>query len=332
MLSNLLQSVKFVVTVFPFRLSAVRLMGHPALRCLLLWILALPLASRATVIEWFSDKATHLDSTGNPMTSDFQFQLGVFSDDFQPTASNVADWLAHWNVADATHYVAGSQRFGSSYQADDNEAPFLVGAPTWIMGTRQTATGTEKILLRRTTWSWPVATDPTFPTGPTGLQWRVNGTADGLVVVLGSVNPGGSPFLMQTASVRSYGQWRELVLANNPLGGPGDDPDGDGISNLLEFVSDSTPLASNAPFTTVLSTIEVEGKHYLQLSIPRRRTHLANLSVQASSDLETWQEGPTFTEVVADDPFEWVVRDKTPLSSVLGGRRFMRLKAALPVE
>ena len=277
-------------------------------------------------IDWGSTAGgINQDSAGEAMDSGFTFQLGVFSSGFVPTAANLADWNAFWNDADEATYMVSENRFVSLHTVTDNNPPFLAGTAAWIMGTKETPTGTEKILFRRPSWTWPTPN----PLVGEGTLWRVNGDAN-INVVIGTVNPGGSPFLMRSAIVRDYDQWRELKLADEPLNGPGDDPDGDGIPNAMEFVFDTDPLAANAAPATVLSTVEIAGEDYLQLTIPRNRSHIALLKVQVSSDLVTWNDGPAFTEVVTDGPLEWVVRDKTPVSSHPGGKRFMRLKIDLP--
>ena len=75
--------------------------------------------------------------------------------------------------------------------------------------------------------------------------------------------------------------------------------------------------------------VTLAGQRYLQITIPRRSDHPALLTVEVSSDLTTWNSGPTFTEVVSDTPAALVVRDLTPLGTGTP-RRFMRLHAELP--
>lgn len=276
-------------------------------------------------IEWYSlGGVVNLDSVGVAMDAGFVFELGVFSAGFIPSESNVVDWGDHWNMADTAAYVPAQQLFTESHVVTGNPAPFTVGAQAWILGRRVSATGTEMILFRRDSWLWPAPNE----LEPTPLFWVVNG-GTGMQVVLGAVNTDGSPFLMQSAMVRDYAQWRELKLAGEPLDGPTDDADSDGVSNAEEFVFDTNPLQPGAPPVTALSNVEINDEQYLRVSIPRNRAHLAHLKVQVSSDLATWNDGPAFTETLADHPTEWVVRDKTPFSET-GGRRFMRLQLEIP--
>lgn len=258
------------------------------------------------------------------MDAGFTFQLGVFSGGFVPSPLNLADWDAFWHVADESTYSTSAKRFAGIHTVTDNEPPFLAGTPAWIMGTKVTSTGTEKILFRRPSWTWPTPNE----FNPLGPIWSVNGDAN-IDVVIGTVNPGGVPFLMRSEVIRDYPQWRALTLVGEPRDAPGDDPDGDGVSNLMEFVFDTDPKNPASRNTAAGSFVNISGEDYLQLAIPRKRSHLATLTVQVSSDLEAWNSGPAFTEVVSDDPLMWTVRDKTSRSAS-GGKRFIRLQAVLP--
>ena len=68
---------------------------------------------------------------------------------------------------------------------------------------------------------------------------------------------------------------------------------------------------------------------HLQISIPRRIDRMATLNVEVSSDLEQWDSGTAFTEVVSDGLSALIVRDKTAFTPPLT-KRFMRLRASLP--
>lgn len=58
-------------------------------------------SAQASTIFWNNDGDTVLlDSSGNALTSDYQFEIGVFADGFMPTASNLDDWAANWRVMD----------------------------------------------------------------------------------------------------------------------------------------------------------------------------------------------------------------------------------------
>jgi len=283
----------------------------------------------AGTIEWnVPVHGTNLDSSGARMGSGFVFQLGVFSSGFHPTASNIADWDARWHVADTAAYNPKSKAFGSSIKLADNTAPFTAGAPGWIMGTKVTPGGTEKILFRRAKWSWPVVdlpqNPPAFP-----REWTVSGDHEDLQVILASVNPEGSPHLMRSTVVRNYEQWRNQHLAGEASAGPGDDPAGDGVPNLMKFAFGMDPRGKARSPHTPVERMQIGNETFLKMSIPRNGVNLARMRVEVSSDLIDWHHGPAFLEVVSENERELVVRDRTPFSSA-GGRRFMRLRVELP--
>ena len=280
----------------------------------------------AEVISWSSaaDK-TNLDGTsgtGVAMDAGFHFELGVFSGGFVPTNQNVNQWSSHWVVADSTTYNVTTQRFSDQVEVANNNAPFAEGAKAWIFGYRIKPTGTDRILFRGVGWTWP-APDPM---NPIATEWNAK---DADIVVIGSINPSGSPFLMKAAREQTFAQWQTEHLTGEPLNGSGEDPDKDGTSNLLEFVFGTPPKQAGPPPATPLTLAEIGGQKFLQITIPRRIDHPAILTVEVSSDLTTWQSGNTHTEVVSDTVTSLVVRDKTPFLAPVNSR-FIRLRAAIP--
>jgi hypothetical protein len=289
----------------------------------------LPSVLVAREIEWFSAVgANNLTSLGMAMDGGYQFELGVFEGAFVPTISNKEQWAANWRPAQRVDYNPGIDAFDSSYQVADNEPPFNAGKNAYIWGWRVDAANSEWILFRAESWTWPVS--DIF--NPNALEWdAVEATA-----VIGTIDPDGVPFLMQSAAVTdaaspttTWDQWQAKHLAGETLDGPQDDPDKDGTPNLLEFVFDTDPLTATPPPQTPVNLIEDGGDRFLQISIPRRIEHAADLWVEVSPDLTAWQSGSLHTQVVADDLGGLVVRDSTPLSPSAAAR-FMRLKATLP--
>ncbi|MGL4401171.1 MAG: hypothetical protein ACRCXD_14970 [Luteolibacter sp.] len=281
-------------------------------------ILSVLLASprlAASSIAWFSDAAqVNLDGSDVPMDAGFHFELGVFSNGFVPTRQNVGQWATRWVAADSTAYNPNTRRFADLMSVADNRSPFLVGTQAWIFGYRVTPTGTDMILLRNTGWIWP-APDPL---NPIPSEWNV---ANADQVVLGNLNAGGSPFLMQSGRIQFFAQWQTELLTGEPLAGPRDDPDGDGSSNLLEFIF-STPPKIAGPATATPVTFLAGHAH---IRIPRRVDRPALLTVEVSGNLADWQSGEVATQIMEDGGAALVVRDLAPLGP-LHPRRFMRLK------
>lgn len=285
--------------------------------------------AHAGVFSWFSDpNRTNLTSNGQLMGSSFRFELGVFIGDFVPTSANTSQWAVNWAPADRTSYNAVSKQINSALTVTDNNAPFTEGKNAYVWGFRGDESSGEWILFRNTGWNWP---SPNL-FSPFNIEWSA---AQANVVVLGSINASGTPSLMQSAAVSNsmpptttWTQWQTDELADTLLDGPNDDADGDGISNLIEFVFGTNPMSANTPVATPTTLLDLSGQRYLQISIPRRRDHPATLVVEVSSDLSTWNSGASYTQVVSDG-VALVVRDLTPLGPG-APKRFMRLRAIPP--
>jgi hypothetical protein len=278
---------------------------------------------KSETINFYSPfNKTNVTSSGGLMDAGYEFQLGVFADGFIPTRDNFAEWAVKWSSAESAIYDVADKAFDSNYTVISNTAPFTVGADAYVWGRSSGTASDEWILFRKADWSWPV---PELM-NPFPLDWNVS-LAD--QVVIGAINPGGTPFLMQSDAVMSYGQWQEIALSGESLDAPGDDPDLDGFSNLLEFVFGTGPLHSDSAPLISISFIDVDGQNYLQASIPRLQNRLANLTVEVSSDLISWQCGSGETVTLSSSPESLVVRDLTPVGPGQSGR-YMRLKAELP--
>ncbi|MEN9974139.1 MAG: hypothetical protein RLZZ282_145 [Verrucomicrobiota bacterium] len=307
------------------------IMGHGGIRFLLCayWFVAC-LAHAQTTIFWSSDgKHTNVTSTGAAFDGRFKFELGVFAAPFVPTKDNTGEWAAHWRTVSLkcrTTYNPNTWMVVASFTPTNNDAPFVANAPAYIWGFRGDALSAEWILFRKSSWKWPDASSsPPSSSPPSPTSWLVQ-EAD--TVVLGALHASGSPFLMQSAAVTharppdtSWLQWQADDLAGVVLNGPQDDPDRDGVSNLLEFVFGTSPMESGVMPVLPLAVV---GGH-VQITVPRRIDRPAALTVEVSSDLKNWQSGSGATTEEANTLAAWMVRDQ----SVLGAahpRRFIRLK------
>lgn len=261
--------------------------------------------AEARLINFYSPPAAvNLTENGDSMDGQFVFQLGVFANGFVPTISNLDQWSAHWTAAQSAAYNGS---FNGNFMVTGNAAPFTVGAKAYIWGRRSSSRSDEWILFRGSGWNWP-APDPM---SPFDLVWSSALASESIV---GRADAGG----MRSETLMSYAQWQTV----NPVGGAADDPDFDGVPNLLEFVfgtSPSQPSASPVSFAI--------GSH-LEISIPRLRNRLAKVTAEVSGDLIAWKSGAGFTTVVSDTGGLLVVRDNAPTAPGLP-RRFMRVKAEI---
>lgn len=281
----------------------------------------------AQTIIWNCDaNSINQTSSGQVMDGSFRFELGVFVGSFTPTSMNKAEWAANWKPARRTAYDPMTKRYASNFTPQDNLSPFVVGKAAYVWGFRGDALSGEWILFRSASWLWPDA-DPPVPPPANAYEWFAQNAT--IVAGVGTINANGSPFLMKSAAVTnaappstSYTQWQADHLAGEPLSAPGDDPDLDGSSNLLEFIFNTLPKSPGPPTATPIERVG----EFLQITLPRRIDRAAILMVETSSDLEIWNSGPLATEDVSIGLAGWVVRDLTPLSPLQAGR-FMRLKA-----
>lgn len=285
----------------------------------------LPAALHAERLVWSSTLGSiNLRSNGATMQQDYAFELGVFTGGFIPTAANTAQWSAHWVPAQRIYYSDADYAFLGEFTVEDNEPPFTVGTNAYVWGFGGEGEIKEWILFRGTTWNWP-APDPF---DPFPRRWNAH---EANIVVLGSIFSTGSPYLMKSAAmvgnqpVISWSQWAATELASTPLNAPTDDPDQDGIANSLEFIYGTPPLAANPPTVNPIGWNVLGGVGFLQMTVPRRLDRSAQVVVEISSDLVTWNSGNEWTEIMENSAAALVVRDLTPYSEAIP-KRFMRVR------
>ncbi len=114
-------------------------------------------------------------------------------------------------------------------------------------------------------------------------------------------------------------------LADNAIAGPLADPDGDGVVNVVEFVTGGNPAdPSDGP---QLIQMRVPGWRYaMSWSCPLDRDGFFEVGAQVSNDLKTWSDVPEIIRKVEED---------VALYSVAGlrgadQRKFLRLKVICP--
>ncbi|BCU77643.1 hypothetical protein llg_23580 [Luteolibacter sp. LG18] len=276
-------------------------------------------------IRWFCNPlTTNLTSTGATMDGSFRFELGVFANGFTPTAGNTASWAANWVPAQRTLYNATNRLFTEEYTVVDNTAPFAVGAVAYVWGFGG-PTGSEWILFRASTWTWPQAD----PLNPIALSWNASSATQ---VIVGSINATTPPSLMRSAAVSSsappptpWPQWQGEMLVGTSQNGPNDDPDGDGVPNALEFILGTDPQLPDRGSAITTAIVEAGGQNYLQLGLPRLSDRTATVVPEVSTDLILWSSGGSVTSVIAATPSLLTVR---VLSPVVAGttRQFVRFR------
>jgi len=142
---------------------------------------------------------------------------------------------------------------------------------------------------------------------------------------------------LRVIASNSYASWaitKGLTPANN---GPTQDPDGDGISNMLEYYLNGNPLANDR---SILPTATVDGE-YLTVSFKRFDAAEAEVTrqvIQFGGALDSWSSsviGPVSTPADASGVIVTVVENgadpddvtvKIPLSKTVDGKLFSRLQ------
>lgn len=124
---------------------------------------------------------------------------------------------------------------------------------------------------------------------------------------------------------QSYEQWAAAALASVPSqSGKTDDPDRDGVPNLLEYATGHNPLASDSAFT-----LEVVGD---QLSIRFQTAFTMDPSIEVvpeiSGDLLVWSYLPPVRTGQTTTAFQWLAQD--PVLVGTEGRKYIRLKVISP--
>ena len=112
---------------------------------------------------------------------------------------------------------------------------------------------------------------------------------------------------------RTYEVWSRRFLAATEFAGPEDDPDHDGINNLLEFALDTDPLALNHDSPVVAK------QNGMFSGVVGKELAGASLALEASSDLHLWQEiVPTWENEDQARGWSW--------SSPGSSRMFLRIR------
>ncbi len=140
-----------------------------------------------------------------------------------------------------------------------------------------------------------------------------------------------SPFgiAARPEALETFNAW--IAAQGVPEGqrGPADDPDGDGVLNIVEYALGLDPLSSSREALPVPSVENIEGADYLTLSVNRNPEATGiTYVIEVSSDLETWESGSEATTVIEATETVLTVRDNTAVPEA--GKRFIRLRITQP--
>ena len=112
---------------------------------------------------------------------------------------------------------------------------------------------------------------------------------------------------------RSYEIWRARFIDEQTAGRPGDDPDHDGVSNLLEYALDTDPLSPNVNSPVIV------GPDGAFSGLVAKEMSGISLIFEASQDLQNWREiEPIWSDRDQARHWRW--------TSPEGQRNFLRLR------
>ena len=141
---------------------------------------------------------------------------------------------------------------------------------------------------------------------------------------------------LKLATNKDYAKWAaEVGLPEGQGDGPGDDPDGDRLSNALEMFLGGNPLVSDIGILPPLKMIEIGGVRYLSLSLPLARHNVPGdliITVTQSTDLSDWSVENVVVEGSDFDPLTCIetriYRSVFPFASL--PREFLRIEVLAP--
>jgi hypothetical protein len=288
--------------------------------------------AQAGGVDWSSPFfVNNITSTGAVLDDAWVFELGAFVSGFTPTAGNTSSWATNWRPAQRSFYNITTRGIGGSYDVVSNASPFTQAAFGYIWGHNCSVVNGEWILVSSADWRWPAVGGVDV-----AKSWSM---ASATNIIVGQTN--GSGFFMKTAAVAnaaiptiSPAEWQSLRFSlidqlNPAISGWNADPDGDGMNNLMEYALGRDPMGATRIWAPALSWHTIGANKYLKLSAPRCGYSQATLSMEVSSNLQSWSAAATEVEVLATNLDTLAARDRTAVSGS-SLKRFIRLKVSVP--
>jgi hypothetical protein len=212
------------------------------------------------------------------------------------------------------HQVNPVPRHEVAVTPSPSQGGSATGSGTFTQGSTQPITAPAAQGWRFVNWSGTGIANPSVPSATVHVDAAKTVTAH-----FEAIHPDAN-------SNGIHDEWETIKFGNAAPGAnpPDEDPDRDGLSNLLEYAFDTHPLLPNVS-PVAHDLVPMAGGKHLRLSVAKNpeATHLA-YSVEVSGDLAdpswTW----VGTTVEADTLTELRVRDDTGTTS--SSRRFIRLK------
>lgn len=266
-------------------------------RFVLVWMICGWMSGMASAQTFFwgtESFAAHRDSRGREWDSRFSLEMGVFKDGFVPTAENYEQWPGCWRVISLAEFDAEDMRFAGRLDTADVPAEYLGRRLfVWAKDGVNPEEGPQWVLMTHP--HWKTSGTPGSATAP-ATTWITTSAEE--FIVGGVAGDGRS---LQSGMVKpapvSHAEWIALHFGDNGgEAGPSDDPDGDGVVNLLEYALGSDPKRADPGKGPRVSTFG----NMLRVSLEKNPRADAMVRLEKSVDLKTWT--PITGDVLDDRP------------------------------
>lgn len=186
----------------------------------------------------------------------------------------------------------------------------------------------DPVLARLADYGGPTATMPPLPESP--AVDKIPGAQAGLVPVdaRGTSRPGGAQGDIGAIELPRlpFSTWN-LAIPDSTRRGSLDDPDGDGLPNLLEYLFGSNPNTSSPDPVRVIQSDDGYQIQVIRSSLIRP-AFFSSISFDSSDDLEGWNPAGSTPVVtpLTEGSIEHL-RYLYPMNVIPGGRKFFRMSA-----
>ena len=264
-------------------------------RCLAACLLLGPISAEADLIHWGSQGfVENADSHGAVWDAAYSMVIGVFRNGFIPTYENREQWAAQWRELGTASYDVEEKRFAGVTDTAVS-ADVAAGSQVYFWGKNGTdlTKGPEWVLLSNALWKWPAKSTAIAP----AAVWTTGGGP--LSLIVGEAESGGKHLISRALRPVPVAEaaWLGRYFENQPASAkPEADPDGDGMSNSLEYFLGSDP---SEPSSLVGPQIE-SGRDSVTLNLRRNPYAVSDPVLEASEDLAKW--APVDHELLVDRP------------------------------
>lgn len=235
-------------------------------------------------IYWGSEGfIDYKNSRNEAWTPAYTMELGVFKAGFTPTIENRGLWVENWVELGVAQYFSEEFRFAGVV---DDQLPLPSGSGTqayvWARNGDDLTKGPEWILMTNPAWQWPTVSQSNSP----ALTWTTGAVASPLVGTFAQ------PVRhLNAASVRPVAvpiaDWLITAFPTQPEHRTSEgDPDGDGMSNQLEYFLGSDPTSGSS---VILPNMAVTGGGTM-LSLARNPYAETSFTLLQTHSLSAWTQ------------------------------------------